>query len=177
MRDPDLHAVLRRMRGVSDDERVLALIASRVSDGAEGCWDWKGAIQSNGYGRIGVRGGTDYVHRVMVRALGWKLEPGLDVCHRCDNRRCVNPAHLFVGTRAENIRDATAKGRMKALPVCSGENNPNSKLTASDVQEIRRRRKAGEKLAALATAFGVTESTISLIINGKTWMEKRHAGS
>jgi hypothetical protein len=84
------------------------------------CWEWTGSRQGNGYGRFrtvgGRQGRTDYAHRLAaLDALG-PVPDGMEVCHRCDNRRCVRPDHLFYGTRTDNVRDCMAKGRFSPPP-------------------------------------------------------------
>jgi HNH endonuclease len=102
--------------------------------------------------------------------LMWWLAHGVDpgklwVLHRCDNRRCLNPNHLFLGTVRDNVRDMVEKGRHAD---CRGARNPNAKLTAADVRAIRRRWPA-EGQASLAREFGVWKTAIHKIVHREHW--------
>jgi hypothetical protein len=86
---------------------------------SDGCWAWTAALQKNGYGALNVKTANDakkrnqYPHRVAYELFRGGIPDGFDVCHSCDNRRCVNPDHLFVGSRWDNMRDCKAKGRTR----------------------------------------------------------------
>lgn len=138
-----------------------------VVDPETGCWLWQMARAPNGYGALRYAGSTMRAHRAaFTTASGVNPPRNIDVCHRCDARNCVNPDHLFLGTRAENMADCIAKGRFSPVPVLSGEASPNSKLTAEQVRSIRRDERS---MRAIARFYGVDRGTISCIKKGLTW--------
>jgi hypothetical protein len=129
------------------------------------CWNWIGGKFANGYGSIGL--GVD---RIIISAhrLSWQLHFGqipveMHVCHHCDNRACVNPAHLFLGTPADNVADCVRKGR-----IATRERVGSHKLTEEEVDFVGR---SGETQTALAERFGVHQSTISDVVTGVTWKQ------
>lgn len=136
-----------------------------------GCWWWTGALR-NGYGviKLPARRSPTYAHR-LAYLLAFGVDPGsLFVCHTCDQRRCVRPEHLFLGTSADNMRDARMKGRVAdPPPALRGTAHHLSKLTPAAIDVIRatpRRYGSGRQLAR---RFGVSESTISCVRRGLTW--------
>jgi hypothetical protein len=93
-----------------------------------------------------------------------------DVCHRCDNRLCVNPHHLFLGTRAENMRDAQAKGRLDVpRRARRGDSHPTAKLREADIPLIRQYSADGWSTYRLASEFGVSRRTIANILHSRVW--------
>ncbi len=132
----------------------------------EYCWLWRG-LRARRYGSI--RGhGPDYVkrpaHRVAWELAYGSIPGGLFVLHRCDNPVCVNPAHLFLGTHQDNMRDRQMKQRH-----AYGERSPMAKLTLEQIQDIRRRHAAGETQTALAREYGVRQGHVSRIIRRASW--------
>lgn len=128
------------------------------------CWLWTAGTNSSGYGAIKVNGTHTNAHRVAYRLA--ETDPGdMHVLHQCDNRQCVNPNHLYLGTPSENMQDMWDRGKRDA----TGENNPNAKLGNDDVEEIRERSAAGATNEELAAEFGVSSSTISMIVTGRRW--------
>lgn len=135
------------------------------------CWEWTGMVLRSGYGML-----TREYRQILVHRYSWVLangpipegdgHHGVCVCHRCDNRLCVNPGHLFLGTHADNMRDAAAKGRF-VLRV--GESNPVSRMTEQDVRKIRSLVASGETLRATARQCGCSPGNVSWIVSRKTW--------
>jgi hypothetical protein len=142
-------------------------LASKLVERHNGCLEYTGGILRNGYGYLsrGARGGgSELAHRV-----AWELEHGdiplgLSVCHRCDNRRCCNPGHLFLGTPADNSSDMVRKQRQ-----AFGVRQPNAKLTDADVVKMRELALAGTTQKKLGAMFGVSREQARDVVNGKCW--------
>lgn len=134
------------------------------------CWNWTGARNPRGYGTFSFGRRTVNSHRMSVM-LTTGVEPvGLSVCHRCDNPKCVKPAHLFCDTQAVNMRDKFAKGRDNT-PV--GERSSFAKLTPFQVEEIFKLRAKGLKHSEIAARFGICTDTVSKILRGVRWGKAR----
>jgi len=154
-----------KVREKSAEERFWA----KVEKGDD-CWEWQGFIVPEGYGRFYVRqDGKSWMRAVRAHRFAWEaqngpLESGECVLHRCDNPRCVNPGHLFLGTPGDNSADMVRKGRQ-----AMGERNPKAVLTESDVVAIRAANGDGISTVKLSRMYGVHQATVWKIVRRKTW--------
>lgn len=124
------------------------------SSGADGCWVWRRGKTPRGYGKVWRNGRHVYVHRLAYETFVGPIPEGLGVLHRCDNPPCCNPAHLFIGTDADNAADRVAKGR-----------HPH-KVTAALVAVIQQARADGVPNKAVAARLGVHSSVVSRVGRG-----------
>lgn len=138
---------------------------------SDGCWIWRGSLFSNGYGKLMVYadkppsfGACVIAHRVSWQIHHGNIPDGLWVLHRCDNRACVNPDHLFLGTRQENMDDMKAKFRQTF-----GEGHPAAKLTDEDIRDIRKRFATGETHRQISLSYPVNRETIGRIVRHQSW--------
>lgn len=137
--------------------------------GANQCWEWLGSRLPKGYGTIHDGRSRKRVgaHRIAYELQHGTIPAEMMVRHTCDTPWCVNPKHLVLGTAKNNSEDMCKRGRSLV-----GERNVNAKLTAVKVRQIRKEclRKPQRKVAK---AFGVSEATVSGIVNGTRWAEVR----
>jgi len=132
----------------------------------DNCWEWQAKRTPLGYGQFwSAAQKTELAHRAAWRITHGPIEPGKLVCHRCDNRACVRPDHLFLGTDLDNYHDAARKGR---VAYRSGAKNGNAKLTLAQIADLRARYVPGvTPLKDLAREFGITRSHVSHIVKGR----------
>jgi hypothetical protein len=136
------------------------------------CWLWRGSRQTGGYGQISIAGQRWLAHRAAWRAWRGEIPHGLNVLHICDNRRCINPKHLFLGTARDNYLDAVQKGRMRAVLDPRHTRKPrHNKLTDAQVSEIRRWRAHRMPLRQIAERYGISITHVHQIA---TYKRKAH---
>jgi hypothetical protein len=150
--------------------RPIDRLMKKVHKLANGCWQWTGCIHSTGYGRFGLRSDfVEYAHRASYILHKGEIPVGMYCCHTCDNRWCVNPDHIFIGSAKDNMQDAKQKGRI-VMPTdeqrLRGENQPRAKLSNDQVRSIRNSHETNKLLAAL---YSVDPAVISNIRLGKTY--------
>lgn len=140
---------------------------SKCAKRKNGCWEWVGTKDKNGYGKTKANGKTIKPHRISYAIANGDFDQSFYVCHKCDNPSCINPDHLFLGTNSDNQKDCVRKGRK---PNRDGENHPLAILSDSDVLQIRARYKRRVVTAImLAKEYGVSRQQVLRIIHGHRW--------
>lgn len=135
--------------------------------GEDECWTWHGALSPGGYGRFCYHNGLYQAHRVSWEIANGTIPDRLYVLHTCDNRACVNPKHLFLGSHTDNMRDMDAKGRRVSH---YGEDHVSHKLTYQQVEAIRELYAQGNVTKkTLGQQFGVCDTQIGHIVRGNAW--------
>lgn len=131
------------------------------------CWEWKNSCHhTDGYGNVLFRGRLQRAHRVSWLLNFGEIPEELIVCHKCDNRKCINPKHLFLGTHQDNALDREKKGRGRIL---NGEFNHGAVLSDNKVKRILEMLQGNNSQQSIAEIFGVSQVMISRIKLGKNW--------
>ncbi len=139
----------------------------------EDCWEWQ-ASTSNGYGAFQLKNPqrVERSHRMVWLLVHGDIPNGVYVCHHCDNRKCCNPDHLFLGTHQDNMADMVSKGRGGRPPLSSisrGASHWNAKLSDDAVRTIRQRVANGEKQRDISREMGLSHTTIGMIVRRRLW--------
>lgn len=151
---------------ISDDDLIRFWIKVETGD-IDKCWIWVAGLGKDGYGRFKYNGFTYYAHIFSYLIHKGSIEKGLFICHQCDNPKCVNPGHLFLGTAKANNDDKEDKGRGNHA---KGENINTCKLTEKQVLEIREKYSNNKyTFVELAKEYNVKYGAIQRIIKRKTW--------
>ncbi|MFA5897695.1 MAG: HNH endonuclease signature motif containing protein [Hyphomicrobium sp.] len=152
-----------KLKSVCDLKSVVDRFWEKVLK-SSGCWEWQASIDNMGYGRFNEQNNSFTAHRASWEFTNGKIAGGLWVLHKCDNRKCVRPDHLFLGTPLENIDDMVRKQRHYRGP------HPwKSPLNEEQVLAIRKLREKGEQLKTIGNKFGISEAAVSDIYKRKTW--------
>lgn len=164
----------KRKGGYKISKRTNISIEERFWDkvnkkGEDECWNWNACIDNYGYGLQNCNGATERTHRLSWKIHNGEIPEGVDVLHRCDNRKCCNPKHLFLGTSLDNIKDMVAKNRQS-----KGESRPTAKLTTEVVNKIREKYNKRIKTTSLAKEFNVSDSQIRFIVNNVYWKDNNY---
>ena len=158
------------------------------------CWEWNLCQGRGGYGKITINRKTKPTHKVSFEFFKKEFDKELLVCHKCDNRKCINPDHLWQGTQKENIEDCIRKNRKNTKSgwkhseetkekfknrkrntvYVKGIQHGGCKLKEKDVMEIRQLSASGMKQKEISNKFNVHSSTISNIVRGKYWKRLSH---
>lgn len=145
------------------------LDAGSTKNEGTGCVEWNRHIGTSGYGMIWFDKHSERTHRASWIAKHGPIPDGMHVLHKCDNRKCINTDHLFLGTNADNVADKVSKQRQSRDGAPKGSGNGNTNLTEDDVLMIKHYIKRGDTYRAISMLYDVTVGTICNIKKGRSW--------
>jgi hypothetical protein len=157
------------MKKIREEDRLNHFLSKVDIRSKDECWEWQGSFRTNGYGSYCIKRKEYNASRASWILHFGAIPNNIEVCHKCDNRKCVNPNHLFLGTHKENMYDAIKKGRVNNPPVNYGKDNTSTKLSENKVKTIFRLHRKGITKAELSRKFGVTKQAICLVLNRTNW--------
>lgn len=155
---------IEELTEVEDFERIKKHYEKYVIK-QDGCWDWKGIIEWTGYAKLGIRPPIK-AHRASWLIHKGKIPKGLLILHTCDNRKCTNPNHLWLGTHSDNTQDMIKKGRINRP---KGSELKASKINEEDAKNIKILLKNGLTCSEIGRQYKVSRKIIFRIKNGETW--------
>lgn len=153
-------------KGFYDRQPIKSRLLNKIKI-VKDCWIWTGAKLRSGYGTISLRNKTYTTHRISYLIFRGALERSLEVCHKCNNKSCIRPDHLYLATRKKNAEDASRDNLLLKGEKCS-----ISKLSLKKIDSIRklyRKNKRGFGCYKLAQDFAVHPSTIYRVVKNRTW--------
>lgn len=170
------HTWVKKPQKITDEKEKLHHLKSSFEKNVirkDGCWEWKGSKDKNGYGVMScnISMGPSRAHRASWIIHNGSIPSGLFVCHYCDNPTCTNPKHLWIGTHKQNNDDKISKGRANCPPppYKKGSQVGTSKLNESEVKQIKRLFSKGLTNHDISLKYKVSKSTIGRIKNGQSW--------
>jgi hypothetical protein len=152
---------MERRIGISTEHRFST---SYEVNPVSGCWEWLGACNSKGYGRMWLKPRVVQAHRYSLATYTGKALRKMSALHHCDNPRCVNPEHLFAGTQRDNVVDCYRKGRK----LRAGK-HPNARLEPGDIPVIKQLRANGFTYRAIAARYSMSVAAIYKICIDRAW--------
>jgi len=141
-------------------------IFNNIKKNENGCWEWTGGLSARGYASMHYEGKRTPLHRLSYILFRGPIPNDKLACHTCDNKKCINPDHIYIGTHKTNFRDAKERNRLRTR---RGSAHPSSKLNEDKVRFIRFHYQNGFDIREMSSFFGVTKSILYQTAKGQRW--------